>query len=176
MFKKWKYYDRRFFNRQIHGIFTAPVLIHTVFIKYHNDKRFSHTVITNIMLYWVQSHTEWSTIIILNKSLTVLNAHGMWRTETVQSSVFSLIRMSYLPSVLWHCWLSGKKGIWPVKNGGWWMMEWHPSGWLVCLPLLIFPCTIKSRNSVLAPAHLGGTGKRAVKWLWWWHVMSLTRC
>jgi len=22
------------------------------------------------------------------------------------------------PSVLWHCWLGGRKGIWPVKNGG----------------------------------------------------------
>ena len=34
------------------------------------------------------------------------------------------------------------------------------------LPLLIFPCTIKSRNPLLAPAHLGGPGKRAVKQLW----------
>jgi len=25
-----------------------------------------------------------------------------------------------LPSVLWHCWLGGRKGIRPVKNGGWW--------------------------------------------------------
>jgi len=33
----------------------------------------------------------------------------------------------------------------------------------VCLPLLIFPCTIKSRSSLLAPAHPGGPGKRAVK-------------
>jgi len=22
--------------------------------------------------------------------------------------------------VLWHCWLGGRKGIRPVKNGGWW--------------------------------------------------------
>jgi len=29
-------------------------------------------------------------------------------------------------------------------------MEWRPSGWLVCLPLLIFPCTVKSRSSLLA--------------------------
>ena len=36
-----------------------------------------------------------------------------------------------------------------------------------CLPLSIFPCTIKSRNSLLAPAHLGGPGKRAIKQLWW---------
>ena len=45
-------------------------------------------------------------------------------------------------------------------------MEWHPAGWLMCLHLLIFPCTIKSRSSLLAPAHPGGPGKRAVKRLW----------
>jgi len=33
----------------------------------------------------------------------------------------------------------------------------------VCLPLLIFPCTIKSRSSLLAPAHPGGRGKMAIK-------------
>jgi len=32
-----------------------------------------------------------------------------------------------------------------------------------CLSLLIFPCTIKSTSSLLAPAHPGGPGKRAVK-------------
>jgi len=36
----------------------------------------------------------------------------------------------------------------------------------MCLPLLIFLCTIKSRSSLLAPAHLGGRGKRVVKQLW----------
>ena len=45
-------------------------------------------------------------------------------------------------------------------------MEWRPAGWSVCLPLLISPCTIKSRSSLLAPAHPGGLEKRAVKWLW----------
>ena len=29
----------------------------------------------------------------------------------------------------------------------------------MCLPLLIFPCTIKSRSSLLAPAHPGGPRK-----------------
>ena len=55
-----------------------------------------------------------------------------------------------LPSVLWHCWLVGRKGIRSVKKwgdggGGHWLvrMEWRPAGWSVCLPLLIFPCTIK---------------------------------
>jgi len=37
-----------------------------------------------------------------------------------------------------------------------------------CLPLLIFPCTLKSKSSLLALADSGGPGKRAVKWLWWW--------
>ena len=52
-------------------------------------------------------------------------------------------------------------------GGGHWLvrMEWRPAGWSLCLPLLIFPCTIKSRSSILAPAHPGGPGKMAVKWL-----------
>jgi len=52
---------------------------------------------------------------------------------------------------------------------GWW--RWAlvspdgvaPSRMIGVLPLLIFPCTIKSRSSLLAPAHPGGPGKRAVK-------------
>ena len=53
------------------------------------------------------------------------------------------------------------------SGGGLWLvwMEWRPAGWLVCLPRLIFPCTIKPRSSLLSPAHPGGPGKTAVKWL-----------
>jgi len=53
-------------------------------------------------------------------------------------------------------------------GGGHWLgrMDWRPAGWLVCLPLLIFLCTIKSRSSLLAPANRGGPQKRAVKQLW----------
>ena len=36
----------------------------------------------------------------------------------------------------------------------------------MCMPLLISPCTIKSRSSLLAQAQPGDPGKRAVKWLW----------
>ena len=55
-------------------------------------------------------------------------------------------------------------------GGGHWLVqtEWHPAGWLVCMSLLIFPWTIKSRNSFLASAQPGDPGKRAVKRLWWW--------
>jgi len=53
-------------------------------------------------------------------------------------------------------------------GGGHWLVqtEWRPAGWSVCLPLLIFPFTIKSRSSLLATAHPDGPGKRAVKRLW----------
>ena len=46
-------------------------------------------------------------------------------------------------------------------GGGHWLvrMEWRPAGWSVFLPLLVFPCTIKSRSSILAPAHPGRPGK-----------------
>ena len=51
---------------------------------------------------------------------------------------------------------------WGDGEGRHWLvwMEWHPAGRSVCLPLLIFPCTIKSRSSLLAPGH-------PVKRLWW---------
>jgi len=39
-------------------------------------------------------------------------------------------------------------------------IEWHPAGWLVCLPLLIFACSIKSRSSLLALTHSAGPGKK----------------
>ena len=52
-------------------------------------------------------------------------------------------------------------------------MEWHPARWSVCLPLLIFPCTIKSRSSLLAPAHPGGHRYRSVKWLWFYRLIAI---
>jgi len=57
---------------------------------------------------------------------------------------------------------------WGDGGGGHWLVwiEWHPARLSVCLPLLIFPCTIKSRSSLLAPAHPGGPGKSVVKRLW----------
>jgi len=60
-----------------------------------------------------------------------------------------------------------RKKIWGDGGGGQWVvrMEWRPTGWSECLPLLISPYTIKSRSSLLAPAYPGGPGKRAVKWL-----------
>jgi len=60
-------------------------------------------------------------------------------------------------------------------GGGPWLvrMEWRAAGWSVCLLLLICPCTIKSRSSLLAQARLRGPRKSAVKRLWWWCGISL---
>jgi len=56
---------------------------------------------------------------------------------------------------------------WGDGGGGHWLvrMEWRPARRSVCLPLLILPCTIKSRSSLLAPAHPDHPGKRALKGL-----------
>ena len=35
-----------------------------------------------------------------------------------------------LPSVLWRCWLGGRKGIRPVKN---WVVGWWGAGVVICL-------------------------------------------
>jgi len=79
---------------------------------------------------------------------------------------------------LWYCVMTCTYTYtWEDGGGGHWLgrMEWRPAGWSVCLPLLIFPCTTKSRSSLLAPAHPGGPGKRAVKRLWYtytWTVLT----
>jgi len=69
--------------------------------------------------------------------------------------------------------------LWPMGDGGGghWLvqMEWRPAGWSMCLPLLVFSCTIKSRSSLLALAHPGGPRKRAVNGcgvVWWWSVVA----
>jgi len=71
-----------------------------------------------------------------------------------------------------------KWGMVVLGGGGHWLVqtEWHPARCSVCLPLLIFPCTMKSRSSLLALAHLSGPGKRAAKWLWCGVVDRLQTC
>jgi len=47
-----------------------------------------------------------------------MHRDGAGNTVEENSSVFFLIRMRWLPSVHWHCWLGGRKGIWPIKKYG----------------------------------------------------------
>jgi len=77
-----------------------------------------------------------------------------------------------LHSVLWCCWLGGRKGIWPVKT------EWWGAGVVVCLEwgadlhmahLMPLPLTVScfSKTPIgftfLVPAYPCSPGKRAVK-------------
>ena len=68
------------------------------------------------------------------------------------------------PSVLWRCWLGGRKGIRPVKNlvvGCW---RGYLSGARCRLPLTV-SCFSKIQIgfTFLVPAHPGSPGKRATK-------------
>ena len=89
--------------------------------------------------------------------------------------LYSIINVWYAPvaSVLWRCWLGGRKGIRPVKN-----FEWWGAGMVICLErgadlhmaqLMPLPLTVSCFSKIqigfsfLVLAHLGRTGKRAVK-------------
>ena len=90
-----------------------------------------------------------------------------------------------LPSVLWHCWLGGRKGIRPVKN-----FEWWAAGVVICLErgadlhmaqLMPLPLTISCSRKIqicftfLVLAHLGSPGQGPLNGcvcvccsLWWY--------
>ena len=77
-----------------------------------------------------------------------------------------------MPSVLWHCWLGGRKGIRPVKklSGGvlvWLSLEQGAdlhTAQLMPLPLIVSCFSeIKIGFTFLVPARPGSPGQRAVK-------------
>ena len=67
-----------------------------------------------------------------------------------------------LPSVLWRCWLGGRKGIRPVKT------EWWGAG-------MVISSKIQIGFTFLVPAHLGSPRQRAVKWVCYQVGCVLTR-
>jgi len=97
----------------------------------HTSNMLANIDIRSQYLYWVlpcikhsmTTDTHSSNRSVVNKQTTTLLRHGDGAGNTAEenSSVFSLIRMRWLPSVLWHCWLGGRKCIWTVKK--WGMME-----------------------------------------------------
>jgi len=73
-----------------------------------------------------------------------------------------------LPSVLWRCWLGGRKGIQPVKNlsGGVlaWLSVWSEVH--TCIQLMPLPLTVSCFSKIqigCTTAHSGSPGQRAVK-------------
>ena len=87
-------------------------------------------------------------------------------------SLFTYLLKNCLPSVLWRCWLGGRKGIRPVKN------EWWGAGVAIFLQqgadlhmtqLMPLPLTVSCFSKIkigftfLVLAHPGSPGQRAVK-------------
>ena len=78
------------------------------------------------------------------------------------------------PSVLWRCWLGGRKGIRPVKTE-WWGTEvviWlergadlHMAQWMPLSLTVSCFSKIQIGFAFLVPAHLGSPGQRAIKWM-----------
>jgi len=95
----------------------------------------------------------------------------LYRVRIAWCSYFMLFQTSiYMPSVLWRCWLGGRKGIRPVKT------EWWGAGMVICLQrgadlrvaqLMPLPLTVSCFSkfqigfTFLVPAHPGSPGKRA---------------
>jgi len=78
-----------------------------------------------------------------------------------------------MPSVLWRCWLGGRKGIQPVEK-----LSGGGAGIVICLEwgadlhmaqLMPLPLTVSCFSKIqigftfLVPAHLGSPGQRAIK-------------
>ena len=83
-----------------------------------------------------------------------------------------MFTFTLLPSLLWRCWLGGRKDIQPVKK-----LEWWGAGVVICLErsadlhmaqLMPLPLTVSCLSKItlvftfLVPAHPGCPGKEAV--------------
>ena len=44
---------------------------------------------------------------------------AQWPIMCSMNSCLFVVNNGFVPSVLWRCWLDGRKGIWPVKIGWW---------------------------------------------------------
>ena len=64
-------------------------------------------IVLIVFMLWVYLATD-SSVVMMTKSY-------VWLTRSIWIW-FLLILLQILPSVLWHCWLGGRKGIQPVKN------------------------------------------------------------
>ena len=112
--------------------------------------------------------------VVNTPSVCQLQPDATLQHKIVQSFIIISHNYIYVPSVLWRCWLGGRKGIQPVKNClvGCWrgylsgvrcrlaygpadaaathclLLQWHPD-WF----------------NFLVPADPGSPGQRAVKWV-----------
>ena len=69
---------------------------------------------------WVKSYLRWFQIKI------TIHIYHQLLAYTI-NYVITKLKATYVPSVLWRCWLGGRKGIRPVKT------EWSGAGVVICL-------------------------------------------
>ena len=92
---------------------------------------------------------------------------GLLNSVTHVCSLNSTDSLKCIPSVLWCCWLGGRKGIRPVKNRVVWLSVWSEvqtctwPRWCHCRSLSCFS-KIQIGFTFLVLAHLGSPGKIAV--------------
>ena len=98
---------------------------------------------------------------------------NLWKLGDRLFLIYRRYRNKLLPSVLWRCWLGGRKGIRPVKKLSAGVLRWL-SVWSEVLhmsQLMPLPLTVSCFSKIqigftfLVPAHLGSPGKKAVKWV-----------
>jgi len=92
----------------------------------------------------------------------------VWRKRNIWKVHYIKLAFRIMPSVLWRCWLGGRKGIRPVKT------EWWGTGVVICLELgakwfAYGPADATATPSSLAPVkfrmvYLSGAGLHRLSW------------
>jgi len=142
-----------------------------------------HSANAAVRMTWYKSiiDTLYASNIFLYVKMLITTSHN-WPDNNVVECTLRILSRFHSPlyyifhikhSLLWCCWLGGKKSMQPVKT------EWWGDGMVVCLEhgtdLYIWPswchCHSLSLASVkcrlvftfLVPAYPGSSGKRAIK-------------
>ena len=130
-----------------------------------------------------QQHNTWSTLCTAETSRALLAARAAMTTTLLLQWFASVLwynwvtvwasslwnktcanypqRFPLVPSVLWHCWLGGRKGIWPVKNLSSEVLAWL-SVWSE-VQTCIWPSWCHCHSLSLAPVK-----SRLVLPFWYW--------
>jgi len=134
--------------------------------------------------FWLEPEEEsqgssiWKSVINM-VSHTVQHQHKtMWKVHQVDKLTIFNCLITTSASVLWHCWLGGRKGILPVKKLWWGSEFWHayllgarcryahgPDDATAIYCLLLQQ--IQIRFTFLVLAHLGSSRQSAIKWVLW---------
>ena len=117
---------------------------------------------------------EWCYWYIAVTTVTLSAVGGSCSSECALSRTSQYDSEERIPSVLWRCWLGGRKGIRPVKTEWWGALERGAD--LHMAQLMPLPLTVSCFGKIQAgfhlsgvPAHLGRPGKGPLNvWWWWW--------